>query len=76
MNGKNPGQEEWNPALLEISSNGRKAKYSRTISATVQYDNGTVELTEPSTETAYGEEAINEATEGLWNALTDWRENK
>ena len=54
---------------LEISSNGRKAKYSRTISATVQYDDGTVELTEPSIETAYGEEAINEATEGLWNAI-------
>lgn len=54
---------------LEISSNGRKAKYSRTISATVQYDDGSIELTEPSTETAYGEEAINEATEGLWDAI-------
>lgn len=54
---------------LEISSNGRKAKYSRTISATVQYDDGTAELTGPSIETAYGEDAINEATEGLWDAI-------
>ena len=54
---------------LEISSNGRKAKYSRTISAVVQYDDGSIELAEPSTETAYGEEAVNEATEGLWDAI-------
>ena len=54
---------------LEISSNGRKAKYSRTISAVVQYDDGSIELAEPSTETAYGGEAINEATEGLWDAI-------
>ena len=54
---------------LEISSNGRKVKYSRTISTVVQYDDGIVELTEPSVEAAYGEDAINEATEGLRNAI-------
>lgn len=54
---------------LEISCGGHKAKYSRTISATVRYDDGSVELTDPPAEIAYGEDAINEATEGLWNAI-------
>lgn len=61
--------DDYEEEKLEISSNGRKAKYSRTISATVQYDDGTAELTGPSIETAYGEDAINEATEGLWDTI-------
>lgn len=56
-------------AVLSIDKSGTNPTYKRVIFGTIRYDDGkTVEIA-PRVITYSGDDAINEVTGGLWNAL-------
>lgn len=68
--------DEIDRTVVTASRDGNSIVYRRYNETVIRHDGGLVEETEPETTECNGDRAISVMTAGLWNALTNWRENK
>lgn len=52
-----------------IDDDGKKVTYRKTTREWIKWDNGDTKASGPYHETLRGKKAVNEVTEGLWNAI-------